>query len=389
MEPVVLITSFIIGLVSVINRPIPFTLPNDKKVEAWQSSNLTPQDLYNKINQDYCYESERNFLSCAASIDSMGYNLGILFNSELKSKADFDEVLWEKKRLKPWLSGFKNKKYNFSEIAKNNFFEKTNIKYHKFITAMGINGYLSIKFDPHTYIKPLDFEENLLDEEIEENDSIEKIINPLPELNESNPTPLIKPFKKVVNLSLSSNLEYPSMIILKEFSLDSCNQVQESLKEIIRANSQKIIIDLKNNPGGLVHEAVCIAGIFLGKKHIVTLNHFNGNKEVLNSQSNQLYFGEIQVFIDTHSASASEILAGVLQHYKRAEIIGDISYGKGTFQNPELWPKENVSFFKTNGFFHLPNGFTPQMKGLIPDKKTESSSGRREKDLFFFPLEAD
>jgi carboxyl-terminal processing protease len=95
------------------------------------------------------------------------------------------------------------------------------------------------------------------------------------------------------------------------------------------------------------------------------------------------------VLINSGSASASEIVAGALKDQGRAKLIGEKTFGKGSFQDGRIWgPNGKIALFQTEGLYYFPSGWTPQLVGLEPDivvdfNNTENS---REQELFFNPI---
>lgn len=236
---------------------------------------------------------------------------------------------------------------------------------------MGINGLLSVAFDPHTYLKP-EYDDHALEDST---------------FQQNHEGPLVSNYKEKKVVFVHPIVPETSWTInLKEFSRGSCSQLHHTLQEANKNHIQKIILDLRNNPGGFVDEASCIGSLFLGKKHIVTLVNFNHKKEVYTGPLDQVYFNELKVLVDNNSASSSEILAGAILHYKRGEVEGESTYGKGTFQKSinSKWSKFNVSLMKTSGYFFTPDGFCPQMVGLTPSKLTKKLPPQ-EDELFLFP----
>lgn len=378
MEPVFLLIATLVGMVTVYKSP-SLKPVEPSSIKRWESSTLNSQILLSELNKDFCLHSERNFLACANSIDSMAYRLGVKFLPPGKLVSDFDREFNEKTRLQVWHDYYKEKpKVNFEKLADELIFKKTSVQGHKVLTALGINGLLSIAIDPHTYLKPhseeLELEEQSLDLDVdlENSESDDPLMNQSPTVVEV--LPLQIPQVKVDTLTLS------------EFSRGSCLQVKKQLKKMIAEKVTLIKLDLTKNPGGYVDEASCIGSLFLGKVPIVNLVNFNKSNEWFMGKERKIYHHEMEVLVSEDSASASEILAGALQHYKRATIVGTGTYGKGTFQNPihSKWSKYNVQLMKTSGFFYLPSGYCPQLKGLTPDTKTANSLPL-EDSLFLFP----
>jgi carboxyl-terminal processing protease len=140
-----------------------------------------------------------------------------------------------------------------------------------------------------------------------------------------------------------------------------------------------IILDLRNNPGGSLEEAIQFTGLFIKDGPVVLARSPDGNVTVdADTDSSVLYDGPLAVMINRFSASAAEIAAAALQDYGRAIIVGDTStHGKGTVQNLNplrpFWPESN---FLTNDpgtvkitirKFYRITGASTQLKGVVPD----------------------
>lgn len=160
------------------------------------------------------------------------------------------------------------------------------------------------------------------------------------------------------------------------------DDVKEALENINKVKTQGLIVDLRNNGGGALVDAVKIAGLFIKTGPIVQVKTSNNQAEILYDYDKDVYYdGPIVVLINRFSASASEILAGALQDYNRAIIVGsDHTYGKGTVQTLINLDTKlpffgvNVSKYKPLGAlkittqkFYRINGESTQQKGVIPD----------------------
>lgn len=398
MEIGILLIAFLTGIGIVSSHGPSLSLPSDESVVEWQSSLLTPDDLLSKLSPELCNKTVKEYLACVAAVDKMSFHLGVKIDPvHQRLQINNEDYLIQANHFKPWLNLYNNKTpAPIQELAKNLIYKNLDPKYYKWITVSGINGWLSVKYDPHTYLKPIE-EWELDDVEVDTPDltptiNSEPVVEPsLGPVLTPMPKPVMLPNKKkyprLVTVSLSQKEYLYSMITIKNFDEDSCRQFQEALKNVIEAGSQKLIIDLKDNPGGLVSEVTCTASTLVGQMPIVKLKPFQGKAELIKGSVPQIYFGEVQVFLNDQSASASEILAGTLQYYKRATIVGDVSYGKGTYQDQDSsWFDKKVILMKTRGYYFLPNGKSPQIKGIDPDKRVESKNGGREKDLYSFPL---
>lgn len=131
---------------------------------------------------------------------------------------------------------------------------------------------------------------------------------------------------------LENNIGY---IQLLEFTPDAGKEVKNALIALKEKGATALVLDLRNNPGGLLHEAVNICNIFLPKGKLVVstkgkIQEHNQNYESLNAPVDTDM--PLTVLINRGSASASEIVAGTLQDYDRAVIIGEKSFGKGLVQ---------------------------------------------------------
>jgi carboxyl-terminal processing protease len=145
------------------------------------------------------------------------------------------------------------------------------------------------------------------------------------------------------------------------------------LKELVQqAASDKVdgmILDLSNNPGGLLNDAVKIAGLFIGTGSVVATQDASKNREVFADDDTQLvYSGPLLILTSRESASASEILAGALKDYHRALIVGgDHTYGKGSAQDLIPLPSDLGMMKLTTQLFFLPAGESTQYAGVQSD----------------------
>jgi len=160
------------------------------------------------------------------------------------------------------------------------------------------------------------------------------------------------------------------IITLYSFNALAEAKMQEALREYVRSGSNKLILDLRGNPGGYLQGAVSIASYFLPTGKVVLRESFSDQSEqVYRSQGRtlkQFAPDEMVVLIDGGSASASEILAGALGQHGIATIVGENSFGKGSVQ--ELVPlKSKASLKVTVARWLTPNGTSISEGGLSPD----------------------
>lgn len=138
-----------------------------------------------------------------------------------------------------------------------------------------------------------------------------------------------------------------------------------------------VVVDLRNNGGGSLNEAVALTGLFIDKGPVVQAKESGGRVQVDgDEEAGVAWDGPLAVLINRGSASASEIFAGAIQDYGRGLIIGETSFGKGTVQNLvdlDRWPRPDGQRFGqvklTIAQFFLPGGSSTQNKGVVPDVK--------------------
>lgn len=135
----------------------------------------------------------------------------------------------------------------------------------------------------------------------------------------------------VENEMLENNIGYISLLAFDE---GCANEFRNSYLELKNKGAQKIILDLRNNTGGLVDECLEIADMILPKGNIELITvDAKDNKEISKSQNDPIIEGEMVVLINEYSASASEILVAALKENDRAEVVGKTTYGKGVIQS--------------------------------------------------------
>ena len=161
----------------------------------------------------------------------------------------------------------------------------------------------------------------------------------------------------------------------KEFS-STTRDVQKLITELQQENVDGIVIDLRNNGGGSLTEAVSLTGLFISKGPVVQVKEGQtGEIEVQPDTDPAIaYNGPMAVMVNRFSASASEIFAAAIQDYKRGIIVGEQTYGKGTVQtliDLNQWvPKETDQLGQvklTVAKFYRINGSSTQLKGVTPD----------------------
>lgn len=175
------------------------------------------------------------------------------------------------------------------------------------------------------------------------------------------------------------------VITLHNFSAVSSKLFDQAMQSFLKSQSAKLVLDLRGNPGGYLDASVDMASWFLPKGKVVVREDFGGNREenAYRSTGNTKIPSNLQmiVLIDDGSASASEILAGALQEYGIAKLVGTKTFGKGSVQElVKITPETNLKV--TIARWLTPNRKSISEGGLTPDvevKMTEDDA-KNERD---------
>ena len=163
---------------------------------------------------------------------------------------------------------------------------------------------------------------------------------------------------------------------LTSFNENSGNQIKDKIKEFKKNGKvENYILDLRNNPGGLLSQAIKISDFFLDNGEIVSTKSKRKyeNRKWFAKKGDILKANTLVVLINYGSASASEIVAGALQDHKRAILVGESTYGKGSVQS--IIPlKNNGAIRLTVSKYYLPSGKSISDVGVTPDIEIDESS---------------
>lgn len=171
-------------------------------------------------------------------------------------------------------------------------------------------------------------------------------------------------------------------IRISTFSESASTKLREALKELNNHKKiQGLILDLRNNPGGTLEQGVAVASLFLDSGVIVDIKGRSGNNKTIHAKENDLVKGiPMVVLINKGSASSSEIVAGALKDHKRAILMGESSFGKGSVQTVFSIPGHGGIRLTTATFF-TPKGSQIQGKGIEPDIIVEESINGKEDSM--------
>jgi len=158
-------------------------------------------------------------------------------------------------------------------------------------------------------------------------------------------------------------------IRIADFQRHTATDLSKAIKSLIRSGMKRLILDLRNNPGGLLEISVMVCEKFLKKSEIIvsTKGRIEGQNAVFRSRALRAYTNfPIVVIVNKGSASASEIVAGAIRDNKRGLIVGETSFGKGSVQTV-IPMKDNSALRLTTSYYYTPSGAIIHEKGIIPD----------------------
>ncbi len=179
--------------------------------------------------------------------------------------------------------------------------------------------------------------------------------------------------REVIDIPTINTRELPGgvfVIELYSFSAQSPNLFRSALREFLVSKSDKLILDLRNNPGGYLEAAIDMASWFLPSSKVVVREDFGGSREekVYRSKGYDVFSDDLKfaILIDGGSASASEILAGALAEHGRAVLVGEKTFGKGSVQELVDITRE-TSLKITIARWLTPNGVSISDGGITPE----------------------
>ena len=176
---------------------------------------------------------------------------------------------------------------------------------------------------------------------------------------------------------------------------DTCTEAQLALETLQNLKVKRIVLDLRDNPGGLVREAQCVAGLLLGPRKIfaklerqellttkmlsyqpLPSSYSSQDRVTLETSGQKLTNLPLEVLINHNTASSAEMLVAALQDGKRASVVGSRSFGKGTMQSlAHPWNDPDLLLSHTTHRILRPSGKTLNLSGVIPDVITEKNEG--------------
>jgi carboxyl-terminal processing protease len=186
---------------------------------------------------------------------------------------------------------------------------------------------------------------------------------------------------KSVKHNIINNVGYVRLTTFSETTTEGLKTAVEKIKKEIGDNFLGLILDLRNNPGGLLNQSISVSDAFLNQGEIVsTKGRKNDDASRVFAKKGDIINGKpLIVLINSGSASASEIVAGALKDHSRAIIIGTRSFGKGSVQS--IIPLAgNGAMRLTTARYYTPSGISIQAKGIQPDIIVEAGITEANKD---------
>jgi carboxyl-terminal processing protease len=177
---------------------------------------------------------------------------------------------------------------------------------------------------------------------------------------------------RVLPVTSSMDGDDIAYIRVSQFNEQTTASLLRAINNLMTQSGDKvkgIVLDLRNNPGGLLDQAISVADAFLEKGEIVSTRSRNADdSQRFNARAGDLTKGKpIIILINGGSASASEIVAGALQDHKRATVIGTRSFGKGSVQTIIPLGQGNGALRLTTARYFTPSGTSIQARGITPD----------------------
>jgi carboxyl-terminal processing protease len=179
---------------------------------------------------------------------------------------------------------------------------------------------------------------------------------------------------QVTTTQLTANGKKVALVKLYVFSTGAAKAVRAAVKQAVETDKvAAVILDLRGNGGGLLNEGVGVASVFIPSGVIVTTRGLHSPEQTLQATGGAYPDVPLYVLVDAGTASASEIVSGALQDYKRATLIGVTTFGKGLVQSID--PLSNGGAVKiTTAEYFTPKGRNINKKGIIPDVVVPASS---------------
>lgn len=182
-----------------------------------------------------------------------------------------------------------------------------------------------------------------------------------------------------VRWEVIGDIGYIRLVRFIEKADDNLDQAMTELRKHAGSQLRGIVLDLRNNPGGLLEQSVTVADAFLDSGKIVTVKGRRGSGRVYEATSGDIARGiPMVVLVNGGSASAAEIVAAALQQNGRATVMGTLTFGKGSVQTVVPLPQEGALRLTTS-LYYAPSGEAIQSRGVDPDVEVIDTTVEAEK----------
>ena len=174
---------------------------------------------------------------------------------------------------------------------------------------------------------------------------------------------------------------------------DTCNSAESLMYDLFakHSNLSGFVLDLRDNQGGLVTQAICVADLFVPKDLMlleIRPNDPLDDSIYYESRLDPIVDTPLITLVNSGSASAAEILAGTLKDHGRSILIGEQTFGKGSvMRGVNLLTNKDILYYQTFALMYFPSGATNHINGIMPDYILDNYTNRysfRERDLFFY-----
>jgi carboxyl-terminal processing protease len=186
--------------------------------------------------------------------------------------------------------------------------------------------------------------------------------------------------QSVMSKVLPGNIGY---VRLRSFVESTSTDLRRALRDFEKKKTRGLILDLRNNPGGLLRQAVEVSDLFLGKGSLIVYTRGKRpehNLKFLDRKVGPFGRTPMIILVNSGSASASEIVTGALQDLHRALVIGTRTFGKGSVQT--IIPLSDGSGLRvTTALYYTPKGREIQEKGIPPDALVRQPGDKRNRDV--------
>lgn len=194
------------------------------------------------------------------------------------------------------------------------------------------------------------------------------------------PVKIVREIIKIKTVRLEMLNDGIAYIKLNHFNLKTDEELRAALKKAMDKKARGVIMDLRNNPGGLLDVCVDVTSQFVPKGMVVGMKgRFEKANDTLHVKEGRANDLPLVVLVNEGSASAAEIFAGAVKDHKRGTIVGMKTFGKGSVQTLFNLP-DGSGIYVTIARYHTPSGFVIDHKGLQPDIKVDGEPKKDKKN---------